>query len=159
NVPDHGALKTLRLEAPPVELVRQVVVQRLRPALAELSDAEDLGPLHPFTEEQVLRIARTEPTLRDMVQQFRQLYDHVVYGKEEEEGARGPEASTTVVPPASVGVPAVKSVVVVETPPIPPPSLRPPEAAPIENRKSKIENPAEVWEQEVRAAGRKLEPD
>jgi hypothetical protein len=161
NVPDHGALKTLRLEAPPVELVRQVVVQRLRPALAELSGADDLGPLHPFTEEQVLRIARTEPTLRDMLQQFRQLYDHVVYGKEEEEevrgrgseGATGPEVSTTVVPPASVGVPAVKSVVVVQTPVTPPPP------SPIENRKSKIENPAEVWEQEVRAAGRKLEPD
>src|SRR5207249_7020907 len=80
HVPAVGTIKALRLEAPPAELVRQVVEARLRPTLDELPDATDLSPIFPFTDEQVIRIARTEPTLRDMLQQFRHLFDHVVFG-------------------------------------------------------------------------------
>src|SRR5207248_3617475 len=74
HVPEYGTIQALRLEAPPPELVRRVVEQRLRPALGELPDADRLPPAYPFTEEQVDRVARTEPTLRDMLQQFRHLF-------------------------------------------------------------------------------------
>ena len=84
HVPVRGTIKALRLEAPPAELVRQVVEARLRPALEELPDAAELSPIFPFTDEQVSRIARTEPTLRDMLQQFRHLFDHVVFGGEDD---------------------------------------------------------------------------
>src|SRR5262245_20394975 len=88
HLPGHGTVKALRLEAPPAELVRRVVEARLAPCLAELADAGELPPIFPFTEEQVSRVARTEPTLRDMLQQFRHLFDHVVYGPSSE-GDRG----------------------------------------------------------------------
>src|SRR5207249_9423591 len=81
HVPRYGTIKTLRLEAPPPDLVRRVVEARLRPALEELPDFADLPPIFPFTDDQVTRVARTEPTLRDMLQQFRHLFDHVVYGE------------------------------------------------------------------------------
>ena len=84
HVPRHGTIKALRLEAPPPELVRRVVEARLRPTLEELPDFEELSSIYPFTEEQVLRIARTEPTLRDMLQQFRHLFDHIVFGPDQD---------------------------------------------------------------------------
>ena len=60
-----------------------MVEARLRPTLDELPDGAELPPIFPFTDEQVIRIARTEPTLRDMLQQFRHLFDHVVFGGDE----------------------------------------------------------------------------
>src|SRR5205807_6100763 len=39
HVPEHGTVKSLRLEAPPADLVRRVVEARLRPALEELPEA------------------------------------------------------------------------------------------------------------------------
>src|SRR5207244_7955236 len=81
HVPRHATIKALRLEAPPAELVRRVVEARLRPALEELPDFADLPPICPFTDEQVERVARTEPTLRDMLQQYRHLFDHLVFGE------------------------------------------------------------------------------
>src|SRR4029077_12064934 len=80
HVPGHGTIKTLRLEAPSQELVRRIVEARLRPSLEELPDFADLPTIYPFNDEQITRIARTEPTLRDMLQQFRHQFDHVVYG-------------------------------------------------------------------------------
>ncbi len=80
HLPDHGTLKTLRLEAPSPELVRRIVEARLRPALEQLPEFSELSPIFPFAEEQIERVARTEPTLRDMLQQFRHQFDHVVYG-------------------------------------------------------------------------------
>ena len=88
HVPKFGTVKALRLEAPPVDLVRRVVEARLRPVLDELPHAAEYPPLYPFTAEQVDRIARTEPTLRDMLQQFRHLFDHMIYGPDD---ARMPE--------------------------------------------------------------------
>ncbi len=82
HVPKFGTVKALRLEAPAAELVKQVVEARLRPVLDEVPGG-GLPELHPFTEEQIQRIARTEPTLRDMLQQFRHLFDHIVYGPED----------------------------------------------------------------------------
>src|SRR5262249_55257693 len=67
HVPRHGTIKTLRLEAPSPELVQRIVAARLHPALEELPDFADLPPSFPFTDEQVIRVARTEPTLRDML--------------------------------------------------------------------------------------------
>ena len=84
HVPGHGTIKTLRLEAPPEELVYKVVEARMRLVLDELPDSADnpeMSSIFPFTPEQVTQIARTEPTLRDMLQQFRQLFDHLVYGE------------------------------------------------------------------------------
>jgi hypothetical protein len=84
HVPNHGTVKAVRLESPSPELARRVVEMRLRPALQELHDSAELADIYPFTDEQVVRIARTEPTLRDMLQQLRHLFDHVVYGSEED---------------------------------------------------------------------------
>src|SRR5580704_7454501 len=81
HVPGHGTLKALRLEAPAPELVRRVVEARLRPAREELGEWSELPTIYPFTEDQILRIARTEPTLRDMLQQFRHLFDYTIYGE------------------------------------------------------------------------------
>ena len=88
HVPNHGTVKAVRLEAPAAALVQRVVEARLRPVLDELPDTDELSDIHPFNEEQVARIAKTEPTLRDMLQQFRHLFDHVVYGGDEEHASR-----------------------------------------------------------------------
>src|SRR5579871_1302187 len=79
HLPNHGTLKALRLEAPGLDLVRRIVEARLRPALEKLPDFADLPPIFPFSEEQIALVAQTEPTLRDMLQQFRHQFDHVVY--------------------------------------------------------------------------------
>ncbi len=92
HVPKFGTVKTLRLESPAADLVKQVVEARLRPVLDEVPGG-GLPELHPFTEEQIQRIARTEPTLRDMLQQFRHLFDHIIYGPEE---TRTPYAEAAV---------------------------------------------------------------
>ena len=160
HVPRHGTIKTLRLEAPPPDLVRQIVAARLRPALEELSDAADLPPLFPFTDEQILRAARTEPTLRDMLQQFRHLFDHLVYQTattpivEGEPGTPAP-ASRLAEEPEAV---AIKSVIVVETPAESPNTEAAYEAS-AEARRPARASWQELWEQEMRAARRQLEPE
>jgi hypothetical protein len=175
HVPGHGTIKALRLEAPPPDLVRSVVEARLRPALEELPDFADLPGICPFTEEQVQRIARTEPTLRDMLQQFRHLFDHVVYG---EASAAGTARAEPALPLPEMGrLPAeeldtiVKSVLVVETPAIPQGTAtfqdKPAEPAAVPVSPS-LRSPApptpslnlmELWDQEMRSARRKLEPE
>ncbi|HEY8503021.1 MAG TPA: hypothetical protein VIL46_00465, partial [Gemmataceae bacterium] len=94
HVPRHGTVKALRLEAPAPELVRRVVETRLRAGLEELAGVADVSDVFPFTDEQVVRIARTEPTLRDMLQQFRHAFDHIVYGSEG--GEMSPYASAAL---------------------------------------------------------------
>jgi hypothetical protein len=83
HVPRFGTVKALRLEAPPVDLVQRVCEARLRPVLDEVPDSASLGELYPFSADQIDRIARTEPTLRDMLQQFRHLFDHMIYGPDD----------------------------------------------------------------------------
>jgi hypothetical protein len=150
HLPNHGTLKALRLEAPSPDLVQRIVEARLRPALEELPDFNALPFLYPFTAEQVDRVARTEPTLRDMLQQFRHLFDHLVYGTEEK--ARPETAGIELAGGrAAALLPEVKSVVVVETPAAAP-AQGGPEMAPRVPL-------AELWEQQVRAARRSLEPE
>ncbi len=79
HVPGHGTVKALRLEAPPAPLVRCVVEARMQPVLETMPDSDAMSDIYPFTDEHITRIAKSEPTLRDMLQQFRHLYDHVVY--------------------------------------------------------------------------------
>jgi hypothetical protein len=160
HLPRHGTIKALRLEAPSPDLVWQVVAARMRPALEELPDFAELPAIFPFRDEQVTRVARTEPTLRDMLQQFRHLFDHIVYGEALPAGPEAapgdkPPAPEKPIPPAAANrlplpeVPAaIKSVVVVETPASGQPAAA--GAGP---------NLAELWEQEMRAARRKLEPE
>lgn len=83
HVPKQGTVKAIRLEAPSSELFRRVVEARLRPCLDELPSGDSMTDIFPFSDEQVLRIARTEPTLRDMLQQCRHLFDHLVYGPDD----------------------------------------------------------------------------
>jgi hypothetical protein len=83
HVPKQGTVKALRLEAPPADLVRRVVEARLRPCLDELPEGEAASDITPFTDDQVMRVAATEPTLRDMLQQLRHLFDHIVYGPDD----------------------------------------------------------------------------
>ncbi len=156
HVTEYGTIQALRLEAPPAELVRRVVEQRLRPSLEELPDSDQLTAIFPFTDEQIDRIARTEPTLRDMLQQFRHLFDHLIYGTEvEERGTRPSEPAAA--PRLPVEEPAkVKSVVVVQTSggtAIEEKSMVPASAP--ASRAALLE----MWDQEVRAAKRRLEPE
>jgi len=60
HVPQHGTIKTLRLEAPAAELVRRVVEARMRPALEELPDFADLPAIFPFTDDQIERVAKKD---------------------------------------------------------------------------------------------------
>src|SRR5439155_20267604 len=115
HVPRHGTIKTLRLEAPSPELARRVVEARLRPALEELPDFGDLPAIFPFTDEQVERIARTEPTLRDMLQQYRHPFDRVVFGAETEDRGSRIESETQSIPVPAGLQDVVKSVVGVAT--------------------------------------------
>jgi hypothetical protein len=167
HLPNHGTLKTLRLEAPPLDLVRRIVAARLRPALEKLPDFADLSPLFPFTEEQIALVARTEPTLRDMLQQFRHQFDHVVYSAAPlaEPGASAAEMSSSPLDdspaaelPAEEMVPEVppevKSVVVVETP-----IVAPEPSAACGNPPPTFDKLGDLWDQELRAARRKLEPE
>lgn len=107
HVPGHGTVKALRLEAPPLEHVRRVVEVRMGGAMG----------LFPFKDEQVQQIARTEPTLRDMLQQFRQLFDHVVYGEAQRLAYDTDVVTTNIPAPAPV-----KSAMIVEVPMVPPPA-------------------------------------
>jgi hypothetical protein len=187
HVPGHGTIKTLRLEAPSEDLVERIVAARLRPALVELTDAPDLAPIFPFTEEQVHRIARTEPTLRDMLQQFRHLFDHVVYGTNPPTAREVGDGEIPNLPQPRLPAPdvpyAVKSVVVVEALPASPqakaesikpvvPSIEIPTAADdrtptsdlgtipdsSDPRRGRV-NLRELWEQELRSARAQLEPE
>jgi len=167
HVPNHGTLKTLRLEAPALDLVRRIVEARLRPVLEKLPDFADLSPVFPFNEEQIARIARTEPTLRDMLQQFRHQFDRVVYGPREEDKEtrrqgdkeNGEDFSENRLPEPELP-PEVKSIVVVESP-------TPGAPSPIKDQgdSSLSLSPclpvslSVMWDQELRAARRRLEPE
>lgn len=166
HLPGHGTIKALRLEAPDPELVRRVVEARLRPTLACLSaaDAAELPALFPFTTEQVQRIAKTEPTLRDMLQQFRHLFDFTVYGEAAPSLVEPIEPSTRL---ASTEAAIIKSVVVIETPAT---SAKVEAhdaalvAAPIAITRSRAGSElavqlGELWEQDLRSARRQLEPE
>jgi hypothetical protein len=146
--------------------VRRMVVARLRPALEELADFSDLPAIYPFTEEQIQRVARTEPTLRDMLQQYRHLFDHLVFGgapvtavereTERTGGRRVPEAQL---------VPVVKSVIVVESqgperPAVPEAKLAPPTPRPVATARSGASGPwMEQWDTTMQEARRNLEPE
>jgi hypothetical protein len=213
HVPKLGTVKAIRLEAPSPALVTRVVEARLRPVLDEVPGGDDLPDTYPFAGEQIDRIARTEPTLRDMLQQFRHLFDHLIYssdsgiGQPSDDGGRGraegggnpapPDATSPTidgsalrlppsafedlevmtptdkqnridallgkdagVPPAAVKVTAVTVVEAApEGPPptpFPPPAENPPAPALVA---PPTVSPADLWDQEVRAARRRLEPD
>ncbi len=159
HVPRHGTIKALRLEAPAPDLVRRIVEARLRPNLEELPDFGDLPSIFPFTDEQITRIAKTEPTLRDMLQQFRHLFDHVVYGSAPVTAVDSDAVTTraSVTTPAPEMPPAVKSVIIVETPavspPVPPPSARAHASA------GTSVSLGELWEQGMREARANIEPE
>ena len=124
HVPGHGTIKALRLEAPAAELVRCVVVARMRPSFEGCAERDAMSDIAPFSEEQIAQIARTEPTLRDMLQQFRRLFDHVVYGEVQRAAfdVETPAVATTHILPSPSGrgvageSAAIKSAIVVEVP-------------------------------------------
>jgi hypothetical protein len=175
HLPEHGTIKALRLEAPSPELVRRVVEARLRPALEELPDFSDLPSIHPFSEEQIVRVARTEPTLRDMLQQFRHLFDHLVYGAEP--GALSdtpPSSAKSDSLPSDQLPPGAKSIVVVETPAGEHPSDHSPPSthhspaithhSPLTTHHTRMTSEqftswGELWEQMMREAQQQLDPE
>ncbi len=116
HVPGHGTIKAMRLEAPPPDLVRKVVQVRMWESLDVVFDKESSSCIYPFTEDQVQQVARTEPTLRDMLQQFRQLFDHLVFGVVQKAAfdTEPPVVTTTNVTPQAPM--AVKSALIVEVP-------------------------------------------
>jgi hypothetical protein len=166
HLPNHGTLKALRLEAPPLDLVRRIVEARLRPALEKLPDIAELSPVFPFTEEQIALVARTEPTLRDMLQQFRHQFDHVVYSSEDDKmtGKQGDKTTEELIHPIEDRLeavldlpPEVKSVVVVESPSSA--SVSPVDSSPEITSEEAPVTLSALWDQELRAARRKLEPE
>ena len=166
HLPEHGTIKALRLEAPSPELVRRVVEARLRPALEELPDFADLPCIYPFTEEHIVRVARTEPTLRDMLQQFRHLFDHLVYGTELGALSDASAASTKTECMPVGDLPAgAKSVVIVETPagaPTSDHSPLPTHHSPTHHTRLTSEQFTtfgELWQQVMSDARRQLEPE
>jgi hypothetical protein len=166
HVPDHGTIKALRLEAPAPDLVRRAVVARLQPTLEGLLECADLPDIYPFTEEQIQRVARTEPTLRDMLQQFRHLFDHLVFGGAPVTAVeRDTEKSGSKRVPETQLAPVVKSVVVVESqgparPPVPEAKLAPPAPRPVATIRSGTTGPwSEQWDATMQEARRNLEPE
>jgi hypothetical protein len=165
HVPKHGTVKAIRLEAPAPELVRKVVESRLEGSLRDCADRGEFDALFPFTDEQVRRIALTEPTLRDMLQQCRHLFDHVVYGNDSwtisSNRLTEPEdIPTAEIPPSRLplesGRPpliteqiALKSVEIIR-------AEDPGESA---SGSLTTSGMTELWAQEQRAALRKLMPD
>lgn len=165
HVPGHGTIKALRLEAPPAELVCKVVEARLQSAHDGVQDT-GLSSTHPFTDEQVIRIAKTEPTLRDMLQQYRQLFDHLVYGEVQKTAYDSEPATNAPSPRISQaqmeGTPYVKSVVVVETPA----GAADPATAKVTTHVPRLKpdlgqttHLVETWDQQVQAAQQQLEPE
>jgi hypothetical protein len=119
HVPKQGTVKAIRLEAPPADLVCRVVEARLRPCLSELPPGEQVPEIFPFTDEQVMRVARTEPTLRDMLQQYRHLFDHLVYGPDDYTPAM-PAKTPEPAAPATTNRVAAEMIALDATPPAPP---------------------------------------
>ncbi len=153
HLPGQGTIKALRLEAPPPPLVRRVVELRLRPTLQQLPGCQELSPLFPFSDEQVERISRTEPTLRDMLQQFRHLFDHVVYGEVHSVTDDLPRTASILQHPAPAQVPPqIKAVAVVETPAILP------QDHPACAKAATGPSLAESWDLEMNAALVQLSP-
>ncbi len=150
HVPGHGTIKAMKLEAPPVELVRKVAEVRLQSVMEGVTDRRDDSPLYPFTAEQVEQIARTEPTLRDMLQQFRRLYDHIVYGEVQHAAFDvEPAVVTTTHLATSPNLP-IKSAMVVEV--ASPDPIKPRASA-------DALDIAGLWEQSLADARSKLEPE
>jgi hypothetical protein len=108
------------------------------------SSSPCVDDVYPFTEEQVQQIARTEPTLRDMLQQFRQLFDHLVYG-EVQKAAYDIETPTTTLPTTG----PVKSAIVVEVP----------TQAPAARASADALDLRGLWTQALTDARAKLEPE
>ena len=185
HIPRHGTVKAVRLEVPPAELVRRVVEARLRPMLDELPNAMELPDIYPFSDEQITRVAKSEPTLRDMLQQYRHLFDHIADDAPGEEMPR--RANLAAALPEEVGLsrvdallgrelPVIKSVEIIESgraggvsPRILFGEINPPS----EMALPREQNPGadapgspltsfamvDLFETEFRAARRKLEPD
>jgi hypothetical protein len=147
HVPGFGTIKALRLEAPAADLVRRVVEVRMRQALDGASERVD-SPVYPFTDAQVDQIARTEPTLRDMLQQFRQLFDHVVYGEVQRLAYDADPPANVVATNVAAPTP-VKSAIVVEVP----------EQAQLPRVSADAIDLVGMWQMALAEAKTKLEPE
>ena len=105
----------------------------------------------------MVQIAKTEPTLRDMLQQFRYLFDSMVFGEKPEQAPSAPRIAEpkpeiksviTIQQPTN---PAEPAKVMTQTPP-PMPTARPAE-------KADLTALTESWNQEMRCSLEKLSPD
>ncbi|GBD35674.1 hypothetical protein HRbin36_00788 [bacterium HR36] len=166
HLPGHGSVQAIRLDPPPPDLVRKVVVVRLRGALEPFGS--EIPPIFPFTEEQVLRIARTEPTLRDMLQQFRRLFDRLVYGREtsDDPEALHPAASEGAyveVPPPAPIPPGVKEVTILQALPLDSGDAQPSSAQPSSGMAERAPTATslleKLWEQALAHACERLQPE
>jgi hypothetical protein len=163
HLPGHGSVQAIRLDPPPPDLVRKVVVVRLRPALQPFGN--DISPIFPFSEDQVLRIARTEPTLRDMLQQFRRLFDRLVYGREsndevEPTPAIAEKPAYVEVPPPEPIPPGVKTVAILQAVPQPPSPTQSHSPVAADSPTSAAPTVLEkLWQQALADAQARLQPE
>jgi hypothetical protein len=143
-----------------------VVEARLEGSLRDAPEAREFDPLFPFTDEQVRRIALTEPTLRDMLQQCRHLFDHVVYGNDSwtissnRLADPADEIPTAEIPPSRLPLeptrpPLVTEQIALKSVEI----IRAEDPTETASGVLTASGMAELWAQEQRAALRKLMPD
>lgn len=187
HLPGQGTIQALRLDPPAPELVRMVVEARLKALHSSHGCFSFLPSCFPFQPEQIDRIARTEATLRDMLQQFRHLFDALVFGQEE-----FTRSANEVSPTVSLSQPEYESTGNQTVLPPTEPSHEIPVSAAnriVGGANSRLENNChdvevrsvlqleavephaevagenqqiglgELWELEIRAAARQLEPD
>lgn len=93
HLPGLGTVQAIRLDPPQPALVRLVVEARLRSTHAAHACFTGLPACFPLDPEQVDRVARTESTLRDMLQQFRAMFDAAIYGEQSVTVAAEPPVS------------------------------------------------------------------
>lgn len=167
HLPGLGTVQAVRLDPPHPTLVRKVVEARLKGIHALHPVFSMLPPCFPLEAEQVDRVARTESTLRDMLQQFRAMFDSAVFGEPpvpvpNQAGAVVPDTPAPVsinrVAPAPDAISPLPDVVVrsvVEVAVTSAPSAQPP----------RRDNPdlaarlVELWEIEMSSARRQLGPE
>lgn len=179
HLPKYGTIKALRLEPPAPYLVWQVVAARLKPALDELkAEMKQCPATYPLTDEQIARVAKTEPTLRDMLQQFRHLFDTLVYGNGTVTMIEQDPPTVKDLPTPTELPPLVKSMIRVETPATPefppvaelaktPEPMAPVAQAAAEQTKKPMTatvesakpNMMELWKEEIASARTKLSPE
>lgn len=171
HLPGLGTVQSIRLDPPHPTLVRRVVEARLKNIHASHPSFATLPSCFPLESAQVDRVARTESTLRDMLQQYRTMFDAAVYGEsaitvdlasdDTRSGLPGPVIVNRLVSQtaASGEKPEIAQDIVVKS------VVEVSVASAPSNQVTRPDNPelaariSELWDLEISSAKRQLAPD